>query len=427
MNYYTVDEIAEGSARLVKADGTHSWMQLAELWERIEAGDYILNPVTPRTPFEQEMDTIEKALVTGVAVSVPEFDEFNAADFNSLLDQGGTSTGHRGVQKLDANGDPLRIGQNVRHVGGGDTSWFGKVVNFEAVPHDPTTWAVIVDAYYPTGMALGKRVVESYYLAPNPNPEYEPPVPVPGLAPEWDVTWPGEPDDPDAPLTQDPDGPAVSRAPLPDGWSEVIVNNQTLYVDGRGAMLDPTITEEIPLALFENFFAVMKGYIDSKPPGWTLKPREDGDKGNLAYIAPDGTTWVAWIPGDDPYRPLNVPLIEDAYAYDDALKELAAVQAQGAAQTVAIESLEEAVAQVKLVTAASKHKPPEGTVHAADLVPIFEMSVESMDEWQMTDHDQCSARWFFESVRRRMVEPELVAAFPLFYTSTGRTSKKRPS
>jgi len=41
------------------------WMEMAELWEKVEAGDYILNPVKPRTAFEQEMDTLEKALVTG--------------------------------------------------------------------------------------------------------------------------------------------------------------------------------------------------------------------------------------------------------------------------------------------------------------------------------------------------------------------------
>ena len=120
----------------------------------------------------------------------------------------------------------------MRHVDGGDTAWFGKVVNFEAVPHDPAVWAVIVDAYYPTGNKLGKRVVESYYLAPNPNPGWgytdaqgnfhEPDVEPPEA--EWVVT--------------------PTRAPLPDGWSEVIVNNQTLYVDPRGAMLDPTITED---------------------------------------------------------------------------------------------------------------------------------------------------------------------------------------
>ena len=308
VNYYTVDEIAEGSARLLKADGTHSWMQLADLWERIEAGDYVLNPVTPRTPFEQEMDAYEKALVMGQGITVPEFDEFNAADFNSLLDQGGVSTGHRGVQKLDANGDPLHIGQSVRHVDGGDTAWFGKVVNFEAVPHDPAVWAVIVDAYSPTGNKLGKRVVESYYLAPNPNPgwgytdadgNFQEPALEPPEA-EWEVTWPGE-TDPNAPLTRGPQPTELvpTRAPLPDGWSEVVVNNQTLYVDQRGAMLDPTITEDIPLEMFQNFFAVTKGYVDSKPPGWKLKPREDGDKGNLAYLAPDGTTWVVWIPGDD--------------------------------------------------------------------------------------------------------------------------------
>ena len=302
----------------------------------------------------------------------------------------------------------------MRHVDGGDTAWFGKVVNFEAVPHDPAVWAVIVDAYYPTGNKLGKRVVESYYLAPNPNPgwgytdaqgNFQEPALEPPEA-EWEVTWPGE-TDPNAPLTR---GPQPTRAPLPDGWSEVIVNNQTLYVDQRGAMLDPTITEDIPLEMFQNFFAVTKGYVDSKPPGWKLKPREDGDKGNLAYLAPDGTTWVVWIPGDDAtHRPLNVSLIEDAYAYDDALKEVAAVEKQGVEQTKALAEVREELARIQET---AKKSPYSET-----------------DEWQMLElypdePDHCAAKWYFESARRRLVYEELVDRFPDMYGLTDENTTK---
>ena len=45
-----------------------------------------------------------------------------------------------------------------------------------------------------------------------------------------------------------------------------------------------------------------------------------------------------------------------------------------------------------------------------------------MNEWQVLEHDHCAAEWYFQSVRRRLVEDELVNEFPLFYgNGVGKT------
>ena len=359
-NNYTISKIVNGVATGKTADGRTTRLSLVDIYEKVQTGDIVLNPVSPH---QLELQAAQKALVSGAGITTLQLDDYMSSPFESIF--GPDLTGKRLATKPDSNGDPLTVGQSVRH-----DDFFGEIVNFQAEPHDATNWVAIVQVYSDEGEDEGQIVVETWTLSPEPNPPW-------GTADEGG-------------FFQEPEKePEI--VPLPEGWTEVILNGQTLYQDHRGAMLDPTITDDIPLELFEHFFEVTEAYVANKPPGWDFKPRNNHDKGKLAYLAPDGATFTVWIPGKDPInRPLNMELVADAYAHDEALKEVAALEAQGDIDR-------QKAAEVSLWLTQQKHQA-EVEAELAVALSVPEPTQEAFHRWdimrEIPEFDGMG-RWFY--------------------------------